>query len=169
MNQELIEVRQTWKRSIFTDFGLTHIYIAMAVNIVLLYVLNNLRYMNITVITKEFTSCLWVINLSLSLSLIGNFIFLLYRPKWFFYLVQIILSALAIFAVYLVYTLFPFNLSAGNLENALKILLILVMSGSGMFFFIELGKFIRELSSMRKTPPPIDGSTQPSANENSPQ
>jgi hypothetical protein len=147
---------------------IAHYYIAIAVDIVLLYVLNNLRYMGISLITDYFTSCLWAINLSLSFGIVGNFTLLLYRPRWFHHLVQAILSLLAIIAVYVVYSIFPFNLGGELLPRALRIILILIMAGAAIGLLVEVVKFTLAWMQREKPPAPPSSAITPGTPESPP-
>jgi hypothetical protein len=136
--------------------GLASYYAAIAVDIILLYVLNNLRYMNVSIITPDFTSCLWAVNLSLSVGFFGNFILLIYRPRWFHHLVQAALSLLAILAIYVVYKIFPFDLDREAFRTAVRIFLIFIMAGAGIGFLVEFIRFIIASVRREQTPrPPI--------------
>ena len=76
-----------------------------------------------------FTEVLWIINLSIAVAIIGNFLMLIYRPEWFRHVTKIVLNIVAFVAVYLVYTVFPFNFSNSFLNWGLATLLILAMIG----------------------------------------
>lgn len=138
MYQELSENHEKKENVPRKEKSVANYYIAMAVDIVLLYVLNNLRYMNISLITDNFTFCLWAINLALGIGIIGNFILLLYRPLWFHNTVQVILSALAILGVYVVFKTFPFDLGSEIWETVAKAILILIMAGIAITFVLDL-------------------------------
>jgi hypothetical protein len=57
--------------------GLVNYYVGLAIDIILLYALNNIRYLNSSILIKdEYVSCLWAINLALGMGIIGNFILL---------------------------------------------------------------------------------------------
>jgi len=138
MNTEMVRGMKISK-----PLSVANYYVAIAFNIILLYVLNNLQYFGLAFLTSDYISCLWAINLSLSFGIIGNFILLVYRPLWFHHMVQAILCALAILAVYIVYSIFPFSFDAGVFQNAVRIILILIMAGTGIGFIaevIQLGK-----------------------------
>ena len=133
-------------------------YVAIAVDIILLYVLNNLIYMNISGLNSDrFISCLWAINLALTAGIIGNFVFLLYRPLWYYHFTQMILNFLMIVAFFVVYRWFPFNIDSDSAQRIVKIVLILIMAGTGVGALIELVKFVIAFFIREKTtiPPAI--------------
>lgn len=123
-------------------------YIGTAVYIILLYFFNNIIYANIPfLITKDYINCLWAINLALGLGIIGNFTLLLYRPRWFTHLVQAILSALGVFAIYIIYHIFPFTFAIQNPGQAIKIVLIIIMIILSIHVVIEAIRCVKALLS----------------------
>jgi hypothetical protein len=137
MYQEFSEDHKGKEMASRKEYAVANYYVAIAVGTILLYVLNNLRYMNISLVTADFTSCLWAVNLALGMGIIGNFLLLLNRARWFHNLVQAILSALAIFGVYTIYTIFPFELGAGIWPTVAKAILILIMAGIAIGFILD--------------------------------
>lgn len=138
--------------------GIATFYFGLAVDIVLLYVINNLVYFKIPFLTDQLVSCLWAINLALGMGIIGNFVLLLYRPAWFYHLVQAISNLLVILAFYIVLRVFPFNFSQGILQTSVKVTLIVVMAGIGIASLIELIRF--GLALLRKKTPPLPPDTR---------
>ncbi len=116
-------------------------YIAIAVDIILLYFFNNIVFANIFFLSaKDLTNCLWAINLALGIGIIGNFIFLLYRPRWFRHLVQAVLNALAVLAVYVIFRVFPFTFTDDVWRTVARIIMIIIMVGAGIGFVVEVVK-----------------------------
>ncbi len=132
--------------------GIANYYIGIAVDIVLLYAINNLVYFEIPFLTDQLISCLWAVNLALGMGIMGNFILLIYRPHWFYHLVQFMMNALFILALYVLLRIFPFNISQSILQSTLKVTLIVVMSGIGIASFVEIVKFV--ITIFRKTTQP---------------
>lgn len=128
-------------------------YIALAIDVILLYFFNNIVFANIIFLSaKDLTSCLWAINLALGVGIIGNFIFLLYRPRWFRHMVQAVLSALAILAVYTIFRVFPFTFSDDIFRTITRAILIIIMVGAGIGFVVEMVK--SGIAWIHKEPPP---------------
>lgn len=119
----------------------------LAVSIILLYVVNNLRYMGITQLAEaSLVSCLWSFNIVFGIAIIGNFMLLLYRTAWFFYLVQTLITAAGVNAFYCLYRLYPFNLGNPTLDSIIKIILvaiIIVYFAAFLLEFYHLGINIR--------------------------
>jgi hypothetical protein len=123
--------------------------IVISISIVLLYVFNNLLYFyvpyipndptgifwrilknvygnaEISILTKEFVSCLWAINLFLLVSILGYFSFLLYAPGWYQKFIFTLVSILGILAFFVVYFIFPFKLDSHLLITITKTLIII--------------------------------------------
>ncbi len=103
--------------------------IAIVVNIILLYIFNNLLNWHISFIASSFQNVLWIINLSIGFNIIFNVLFIFYQPEWFRDSLQIILNILGFLVVYFLYTVFPFNFNQILISYGLKFALILIMLG----------------------------------------
>jgi len=115
----------------------TEYTIAIIVSLIFLYVFNNLLNWHIYFVTNALNDVLWIINLSLIATIIGNALFILYRADWFRHLVKIVINIFNIIAVYLVYLVFPFNFNNSFFNWALNILLILIMIGIVIAIIVE--------------------------------
>lgn len=111
---------------------------AIVVNIILLYIFNNLVNWHIYFITSTFNEALWIINLAVIAAIIGNILLLIFKPEWFRHIVKIILNIFAITAVYSIYSIFPFNFSSFLIDWSVTIALIFVMIGIAIATIIEL-------------------------------
>ncbi len=141
-----------------SEASVANYYLSMAADIILLYFFNNIIYANLSfLVTKDYISCLWAINLALSIGIIGNFILLLYRPRWFPHLVQAVFNILAAFAVFVVFKTFPFTITAQNLEQGVKIALIVIIAALLIGTIIELVKSLNAVLSVKKTNLPGNG------------
>jgi hypothetical protein len=141
-------------------------FASLAVYIVLLYVVNNLCYMGITQLTeKNLISCMWPLNIIFGLAIIGNFMLLVYRPAWFFYLIQTLINAAGVNAFFYIYKLYPFNLNNPMLDNAIKIILILIMIAFFLAFLLEFYRFGINFQLPKKKVTPSTISIDNSSNE----
>jgi hypothetical protein len=144
---------------------------AIAACIVLLYVLNNLmdiyvpwsygdfsqffwnilnniyNHVEIPFLSKAYIQCLWAINIALTAGILGNFILLLYRPRWAHYLIQAIISGLSLIAVYVVWAIYPFRFDSSRADSIVKIVLILIMVGMALGL---LNSFVRFVLAIRR-------------------
>jgi len=108
------------------------------VNFILFYIFNNLLNWNVYFVTSALTEVLWIINLSIVVAIIGNFLMLVYRPEWFRHVTRIVLNIFAFAAVYLVYIIFPFNFSNSFLNWGLSVLLFLALIGIIIATIVEI-------------------------------
>lgn len=116
--------------------------VTIIVNLILLYVFNNLLNWHIYFITPAFNEVLWIINLSIIASIIGNALLLLYHPEWSRHVTKIILNIIAFIVVYFLYKVFPFNFNNSFLNGGLTILLILGMIGLAVAIIVEFVQLI---------------------------
>ncbi len=113
---------------------------AIIINLILLYIFNNLLSWNLSFIAPTFADVLWILNLLIISTIIVNFIFLLYHPPWFRNLLQIIPDILGINTAYTFLVVFPFIL--GDLFGLiLYLFIILVIIVSIIGLLVHLVKF----------------------------
>jgi hypothetical protein len=111
---------------------------AIIFNLIFLYIVNNLLNWHIYFVTNAFNEILWIINLSIIVSIIGNALLLLYSPVRFRHLVKIILNIISFIAVYIVWIVFPFNFYNSFYNWGFNILLILAMIGITIATIVEI-------------------------------
>lgn len=116
---------------------------AILFTLVFMYVLNHLLEWHVPFLTNDFKICLWVINLSLAASIVGNALFLAYDAPWFRHLIQLILDVFAFVAVYILYAIFPFAFPEAIWGLVARIVLIAIMVGVGIGFVVELVNLVR--------------------------
>ena len=89
--------------------------IAIAINVVLLYVFHNLQRWDLPyIMADEFSRVLPALDVSLAASTAANALFIAFDPRWFRSAAQAVLNVLSLNAVYAVWRVFPFDLP-GNL------------------------------------------------------
>jgi hypothetical protein len=101
--------------------------IAIVVNIIFIYIFNNLLNWHLNFITNSFQDVLWIINLTLGFTIIVNVLYLVYHPKWLRDFLQIIINILGFLVVYSLYTIYPFKFSQIFISYGVKLVLILIM------------------------------------------
>jgi len=111
---------------------------AIIVNLIFLYIFNNLLSWHVYFVTNALNEVLWIINLSIIVTIIGNFLMLVYHPIWFRHITKIILNVFAFAAVYFVFIVFPFNFNNAFLNWGLAVLLILAMIGIIIASLVEI-------------------------------
>lgn len=115
---------------------------AIIVNIIFLYVVNNLVSWDISFITASFNDILWIFNISIIANILANIIFLLYYSEWLRAIIQVFLNILGFLVVYYSYVVFPFVFSSSWITYGLKFALILGMIALVIATFVEALKFI---------------------------
>ncbi len=111
---------------------------AIIVSLIFFYIVNNLLNWHIYFITNAFNEVLWIINLSILATIIGNGILLFYSPIRFIHSVKIIINIISFIAVYIVYEVFPFNFYNSFYNWGFSILLVLGMIGILIATVIEI-------------------------------
>ena len=111
---------------------------AIIVNIILFYIFNNLLDWHIYFITNALNEILWVINIAITATIIGNIILIIFNPEWFRPIIKIILNIFAFTAVYSIYSIFPFNFSLFLIDWSVIIALIFIMAGILIATIVEL-------------------------------
>jgi hypothetical protein len=115
---------------------------AIIVNLILLFVFNNLLNWGVPFLTSAYSGVLWAINLSLGATIIANILFLVYDAGWFHHLAQLVLNVIALFVFFLIYSIFPFTFTAESWAFWIKIALIVVMAGIGIGIIVEVFRLI---------------------------
>jgi hypothetical protein len=138
----------------------------LTIGIILLYVVNNLRYFGITQLDeKKLVSCMWSANIALGIALIGNFALILKRPVWLYFLVQMLIDAAAIGSVFFVYRLYPFIFSNAVVNDAIRAALYLIAACLFVAFLVEFYRFGINVYLPKKTA--VIG-VEPSSTDSSP-
>lgn len=119
--------------------------VAIIFNLIFIYIVNQIPYWDISFITSAWTETLWILNLSLVVTIIGNLLFLFYHPQWFRSLAQIFMSVFVFWAIKALYTVFPFSFSQSSLELLTWLVLILLMVGVAISILVEVVKLVVSL------------------------
>jgi hypothetical protein len=152
MNCEIEKTQCIEQKHTHKEPGKGTFIVTIFIDILLLYLFNNLIYFGIPWLTRDIVSCLWAINLTLGFGILGNFIFLLFHPLWFIHLIQAAINILAISAVLIVYKIFPFIIDNESIQSVIKILLIVIAAGNVLGVIVELVRTFRAIP--RSTKPP---------------
>lgn len=111
---------------------------AIVVNVILLYIFNNLLNWQVYFITNALNEVLWIINIAIIATIIGNIMFIIFNPEWFRHIIKMILNIFAFTAVYSIYSVFPFNFSSFLIDWGLTIALIFIVTGIVIATIVEL-------------------------------
>ena len=117
--------------------------VAIIINVIMLWIANNLLAWNVPFLTRDFVAVLGVLNLSISATIVANILWFFYDPPWFRHLLQIILNILSMAVIYTFYVVFPLSLTSEVLRIAIKIILIIGLVGLVIATIIEFVRLIR--------------------------
>ncbi len=114
---------------------------AIILNIILLGVLHRVPSWNLSFVTPRFADTLWAADLAIFGNLLANAVLMFYRRPWLRRLIQLVLNALALLWMYILLTVFPFQVPSG-VEVALKVALALAQP---VLVFLLIIDFVRLL------------------------
>ncbi|MBM4241548.1 MAG: hypothetical protein FJ150_07820 [Euryarchaeota archaeon] len=115
---------------------------AIIVNIIILYIVNNLLGWKISFIAPTWTQVLFILNVSIVANILANIGFLIYQRGWFRSLAQIILTIIGFVVAYEFYVVFPFIIQTEWIAIGLKILIILAMVAFVIATIVEVLRLI---------------------------
>jgi len=119
--------------------------VAVAVNLVLLFVVNNLLVWGVLPwLTDDFEQVLPVLNVSLLATIVVSLVYVWFDPAWFKSLTQIGLSVISLVVTVRLFRVFPFDFSPYEFgwETITRVVLILVMLGITIGIIAESAKFV---------------------------
>ena len=106
--------------------------------------INNVLVWDLPVIrnylTPAYQDWLWAGNLSLSVAIFCNVLFMAYDPRWFRHLMQIIQNCFATFSTFLFYSIFPLKLPSPMIEQYVRLGLVIVLGFSLLGILVEIIK-----------------------------
>ena len=105
--------------------------ITILVNIGVYIVVNRLAGWNISFLLDSWKDVVPFINISIYVTVIANILFLFYSDFWFYNLAHVGLNGLAIFVMYKVVRIFPFDFTAIGHEWINTGLVIVIIVGIG--------------------------------------
>jgi len=152
MNKENIQGFEKLKNSIKTDFyeekkrKWYEYLFTVLINLVLLYIANNILYWNLSFISSSFSEVLFAVNLSLIVRIVGNISFILYHPPWFKHATKAVINITALLAAYMFYVVFPFTFSQYFIVVGLKIIIILAIIATVASIVYEIIRMLHALS-----------------------
>jgi len=116
--------------------------VSIIIDLVLIWVFNNLLNWGVPFLTSKYTGVLWAIDFSLGASIIVNILNLIFDFSWMRHLGQLILLPISMFATYLILSIFPFTFAGESWATGVKITLIIIIACCGIGFIVELVKLI---------------------------
>ena len=121
--------------------------IAILINLLFLYIANNLLYWNLSFIAASFSDVLWAVNLSLIVAIVANVSFVFYDPPWFKIVAKILMSITALVAAFALLTVFPFVLNQFIIAVGLKILIIIGILASVISIIFQIMRMVYLIAS----------------------
>jgi hypothetical protein len=118
---------------------------AIVVNLVVLYIFNNLQNWHVPILTDSWVACLWILNISITATIAANILWLFYHEDWFRALLKVGLNLISFIFLYVLYKIFPFNFFCyGGNTTALvfRIVIIIGLVGLVIGTIVELFHFI---------------------------
>lgn len=113
--------------------------ISIIVNVIILYIANNLLAWHVSFITDNWTAPLWILNISIVLTIISSLIFLFYDKNWLKGSLRTIINLVSVVFLITFYTVFPLDVSSGW-ASIIKILLIIGIVGTVFATLVEFGR-----------------------------
>jgi hypothetical protein len=126
--------------------------IAIAVNVVMLYVVNNLLAWNILpFLTDDFGRVLWLIDVSLLATIMVNFVYVAYDQRWFRSLGQIGLNLISLVVAVRMYQVFPFDFTGSTFDwtQIARVVIIFTILGTAIGAMVEAFKLARAAANLR--------------------
>ena len=124
--------------------------IAIGVQTALLIVVNNLvEWDLLPFITEEFNELVPYINVSLVAGMAVNAMCIVFDPRWFRSLTQVVLNVISLVVIVQTYRIFPFDFSAYDFrwDTAAKALLVIGIVGSVIGIVVEFSKLARAVAT----------------------
>lgn len=122
---------------------------AMVVNIVIIFVLNNLLAWGFPYLTSDFRQVLPYLNASLVVTVIFNFSYLFFTAKWFKNASEMIGCIFSFIAACFLIKIFPFDFSSIGFTGFTSLFNVALWLGAGgivIAFIVNLVKLIYHLS-----------------------
>jgi len=121
-------------------------FVTMVVNAALIYVFNHLLEWNAPYLLPTFEGCLWAIQLSLSVTIFINFIYIFYDASWFKHLMKVIENVFSWVSTYFIYTIFPFELPAEIWMQITRVAFFVALVIIPVGTLVELIQFLTKVS-----------------------
>jgi hypothetical protein len=99
-------------------------FFAIFFTILFMVIINNVLVWDLPFIrntlTPAFANWLWAANLSLSVAIFCNVLFLAYDPRWFRHMMHVIQNIFSLFSTYMFYSIFPLKLPSPMIEQIVR-------------------------------------------------
>jgi hypothetical protein len=124
--------------------------ISIIINLILLYIVNNILHWNLSFIAPTFNQVIWALNIAIGVSIFVNILFIIYNPKWFRYLMIVVVNIFRLIAVYTFYKVFPLVITHYYMVLYFKIVFIIIMVCLVIAIFFQIFKLLYEIIVINK-------------------
>jgi hypothetical protein len=140
--QRFEEMSKKWNKN--SDYKKSEYIAAIIFNLIFIYIANNLLDWDVPFLTSDFTAVLWLINISLVLTIIFNIVFLAFNSARVRALLKMFLNMISFFVALTFYFIYPLDFSSvsygDTLDLVAKILIIIGIVGSVIGTIAEFAK-----------------------------
>ena len=122
--------------------------VAVVMNLVLLFVVNNLLAWGwIPFLTDDFERLLPIVSLSFAVGAIANAAFVFYNAQWFRSVGQIAENVVSLFVIVFTLKIFPFDFSSYGIDWASITRIVMILTGIALLIgtIVEVVKLVRSL------------------------
>jgi hypothetical protein len=127
--------------------------VAIIFLVIFMIFINNLRGWNLpfvnSLVTPAYSGWLWAGNLSLSVAIFCQVLFLAYDPRWFRHLMEVIQNGFSLLSTFMFFTIFPLSLPSAAIEQAVRWGLIIVMALTGLAILVNA---VQAITGMLRAP-----------------
>jgi hypothetical protein len=127
--------------------------VAIAINVAMLYVVNNLLAWDILpFLTDDFGRVLWLIDISLLATIMVNLAYVAYDQRWFRSLGQMGLNLISLVVAVRMYQVFPFDFSGSTFDwtQIARVVIIFTILGTAIGAIAEAWKLARAAANVRQ-------------------
>lgn len=141
-SQKFKDLGKKWEKN--SDYKKSEYIASIIFNLIFLYIANNLLDWNAPFLTSDFTAVLWLVNISLVLTIIFNIVFLAFNSARVRALLKMVLNMISFFVALSFYFIYPLDFSSvsygDTLDLVAKILIIIGIIGSVIGAVAEFAK-----------------------------
>ncbi|MCX6808834.1 MAG: hypothetical protein NTW50_04180 [Candidatus Berkelbacteria bacterium] len=119
--------------------------VAVIINAVLFWFFNNLANFHIPFLAASYTNVLFVLNLSIGLTILANLLLIIHDGHWFRGFLRLIQHSLSLVFVATLYVVFPFDFSVyqgANFDSIVHILLLIGIVGTAISIIVEFFRML---------------------------
>ncbi len=120
--------------------------ITIIVNLIFLYMVNNVLSWNLPILAQEFSQVIWAFNLSIIVTIVVHILYLFAYSVRLGNAGELLQNLLGVLVLYLLYRVFPFAFSNSTLEAIMHIGLLLALVISALVVIFRFFKLLYSLA-----------------------